>query len=236
MLQSTPVQRRAGSARRAYDHAPRWVRLGVRVGALVGALAVLDVLFLRATRLPAARFEEPVLVAELARRLLGLDPAALVLLGFLLGLVGAGFWHRSFGPRWEAFGLGRRFRVLALVAAGALAWAAATYGYNAYFDQLHAVDRLLLVALLPLVVWRPVFVWAFLLVLFPVLWQFHVPIGGASWAEPFLLIRVLMVLGVAYLFRALTGRLRGADVVFVLCCLVAAHYWVSGVGKVELDG
>ena len=236
MAWSTLTARRVSGVRRSRDRAPAGIRLGTHVGVLVAAVSGLDLVLQRATWLPEASFEAPVLVAELLRQLATPRPAQLLLTGFLVGLVGAGLWRRSLGPAWEELEAGRRLRLLALVVAGLLAWTSATYGYNAYVGRLHLVDRLLLVALLPLVAWRPAFLWAFLLALMPVLWQVHVPIGGASWAEPILLVRVLLVLGAGYLLRSVMPRLRGADVVFVVCCLIAAHYWVSGVGKLRLDG
>ncbi len=218
-----------------YGRLPEWARVVVRVTALVATLHVLSRLFLKVTHLPGQSFEEPVLLIELVRHLFSHSIASFLFVGFIGALGVVAVWTRSLGPRWEALPFGRRFRVLALLVSGVLAWSFGTYNYNAHFDQSHLFDRLLVIALVGLVAWRPAFIWAFVLSLLPLYWQFASPIGGASMIEPLLLVRVLLLLGVAYLGRSLAARVRGTDVVFLIVILIASAYWASGIGKLGLE-
>jgi hypothetical protein len=210
------------------------LQLGVRTGALLALLVVLELWLVHLTRLPEASYGRPVLVVELARRLLSLRPGAVLTL-VVIGLgTGAAFRARSLGPRWSDFEQAHRLRGLIVLVAAVLAWVYATYPYNFYFDQAYDFDRLFLLAMVPLVFWRPVVLFPFLLVLFPTLWQFSHPIGGFSPAAPMLLLRVLLLFAAYWLVRVVTGRAHAADFLFLLCCLIAAHYWVSGFGKLQL--
>lgn len=90
-------------------------------------------------------------------------------------------------------------------------------------------------ALAGLLLWRPVSVFPFLVLLLLILRQFEYPIGGYSQAEQILLGRVLMVFGGFYLGCCLRGPWTAAECVFLLCCLIAGHYWVCGLGKLHLN-
>lgn len=218
-----------------YARMPDWAQVVVRVAPLMATLTVLNRLLLRTAALPAESYEGPVLLIELARHLMRPSLATGLLLAFIGGLLVLAVWTRSLGPSWGGLPYGRRFRVLAVLVAGLLAWTFATYTHNAYFGQSHLIDRLLLIVLMGLVAWRPAFIWAFLLVLLPIFGQFALPIGGASYMEPMLLVRVLLLLGVASLGRSLGLRVRGADVIFLIVVLIAIPYWASGLGKLTLE-
>ncbi len=115
-------------------------------------------------------------------------------------------------------------------------WLGSTYDYNLFFNQAHYVDRFSLILLGILIVWRPVFVFPFLLLLLGILYQFSYPYeGNPSWPELNLLVRALTLFGSAFLIHVLTGRQETTDFVFVLCCLVASSYWGSGIGKFQLN-
>jgi hypothetical protein len=208
--------------------------LGLRVGVLLGLFVGLEVWLVRLTYLPEASYSRPVLAVELARRMLSVHVGAVLTLAVLALGVGAAVRSRTLGPRWSEFEQGQRLRALIVLVAAVLAWAYATYPYNFQFDQAHHLDRLLLLGLVPLVFRHPVFVFPLLLLLFPVLWQFGHPIGGFSPAAPMLLVRVLLLFAAWWLVRVVTGRARTADFVFLLCCLLASSYWVSGWGKLQL--
>lgn len=239
MMRPVPpvLSRPALLPRLSAEQAPRveqFISLSGRVGGLLALFVLAEVGLMRLTRLPADSYEAPILSVELVRKLFSIEPVpilALVTLG--LGIL-FGIRNRSLGPRWQVFARGLQFRALVMILATVLSWTYSTYDYNYYVEQAHALDRALLVLLLPLLVWRPVFLAPYLLVLLTVVWQFNEPIGGFSWSEPILLIRALILTGAAYVLRVLGIRLPSSDVLFVLCCLVASHYWVSGFGKLEL--
>lgn len=210
------------------------LRLSTRVGAMLALAVVAEMWLMRLTHLPQASYSRRMLAAELVAAPVSGNRVLLATLLGLLAAAAAAAHTRSLGARWQHFEHGSHLRGLIVLVAAVLAWAYATYGYNFFLGQGHDLDRFLLLALVPLLAWRPVFVFAFLVVLLPILWQFGYPIGGFSWAAPMLLIRVLILFGAFWVVRTLTDHARTADFVFLLCCLIAAHYWVSGFGKLQL--
>lgn len=205
-----------------------------RTGTLLALTVALELWLMRITHLPQSSYAGTVLAPALARRLVSTEPLSILALVTLLAGAASALWYRSLGPAWNDFHTGSRLRWLITLTAAVLAWVFATYPYNHYFDQGHYVDRVLLMALLFAVAWRPVFLVPFLLVLLPIIWQFTYPIGGYSWAACMLLIRALVLMTALWLVRARSARIDTADFLFLLCCMVAAHYWVSGLGKLRL--
>lgn len=216
--------------------------LFARVAMLVGLFVLLEKSVRAAGDLPEEYYFQPFLFVELVERAvrsagwwlllfipIGLTAGVLLVRvpSFRRGLVR--LWHS-----WSDLEHSPVLRVFIGFVAFIAAWAFSTYDYNLYFDQSHYADRLLLLLLAGLLCWRPVFVFPFLLLLVTIIAQFNHPIGSFSWSEPILLVRVLVLFGAAFLIRLLTGHLRSADFLFVLCCLIASHYWVSGFGKLQL--
>jgi len=150
-------------------------------------------------------------------------------------LVLGGWYFRDIWRSWDVLEHGQLIRPFVTLTAAVLAWRFSTYNYNFYFNQGHLLDRLLLIGLVPLIWWRPVFVFPFLLLLCAVIWQFAIPLGQYSWAQQYMPIRLLTLFGATLLLTAITGRRLGNHYVFLACCLVMAHYWVPGVGKLAID-
>jgi hypothetical protein len=88
--------------------------------------------------------------------------------------------------------------------------------------------------LLAFVAWRPIFIFPFLTAIIPLIAQFDI-LPGHSWAVPNLPIRILILFFSFYLYHLLTKRKDIADFVFLLACLIAAHYWLSGYGKLNIE-
>lgn len=185
--------------------------------------------------LPEASYERGVIALELARSLAEFNPASLITL-LVLG-VGAALLirRRWFGPSWNDLDRGRPIRVFLTVVVAILTWVFASYQYNFYFDQTHQIDRLLLIVMAGLFIWRPVFAVPFLLVLLPIMLQFNYPIGGYSWAQAILLVRILIVFLCAYWLTIATRRSWSTASIYLTCCIIASHYFSPGLGKVELD-
>jgi hypothetical protein len=200
---------------------------------LVGLAAILETVFMAASRLPEAAYRQVLFatgpVAVLADH--GLEGGLVLAAGF--GVLVAAVRWRSLGPLWGDFEHVTRLRWLVGGVAIMLAWIFATYDYNFYLDRAHWLARLLLVGVVPLIFWRPAFVALFLFLLLPIGHQFFHPFGGWSWAATMLPIRILFLFLSLACLRVVTRRVGLADFVFVLCCMVAAHYWVSGLQKVR---
>jgi hypothetical protein len=200
-----------------------------RIGLLLVVYYVLDAWLAATCRLDEAAYGQPVITLGLIERLL----AQPVMLAVAAGL---GVWRRGLLCRpWPSLDMGGPVRVFVVAVAFMLAWQFSTYDYNFYLDRSHLGDRLLLLALVPLIGWRPIFVLPFLLLCIAVLWQFDLPLGwGYSLSVHKPLIHLLVLFAAAFLLRVL-DRGRGTDdFVFLACCLVAANYWLPGLGKLAL--
>jgi hypothetical protein len=210
------------------------VGVPLRTGLLMAAAFVMEVLLLRITRLPDTAYARPVLVDGLLGRIAGAGAAGLLVGAAFVGAVGVAILKRSPGPGWTDFEHGPRVRLLVTLQAAILAWVYALQDYNFLFDQGWPVDRLLVVAAVALVAFRPAFILPFLVLLLPLVWQLTWPIGGFSWAVPILPVRVLILCAAMWILRMVTSRVRTVDWIFVVCCTIAANYWASGVEKLRL--
>ena len=115
-------------------------------------------------------------------------------------------------------------------------WLVATYDFNLFFNQAHHVDRIALLLLGSLILWRPVFVFPFLLTLLAIFSQFSYPFErNPAWTEFNLFARALTLFGSALILQAVTRREQAHNFVVIFCCLIASSYWGSGIGKFRLN-
>lgn len=207
-------------------------------GALVARMGLLLVLFVlldrglgRLVRLPAAAFDQPFLLGTWLGTLPVLYSGVLLVGSVLLALF---VRTRPHPTGWQAFAHAVTLRRLVLLAVGLLVWIYATYDYNLYLNQTHFLDRLLLIILGVLVYRHPGFLFPLLVVLLLLMRQFVLPIGGYNWTIPMLPARMLMIVGAGYIGAVLTRRVRTQEVIFLICTLIAAQYWIPGWGKLEI--
>jgi hypothetical protein len=205
------------------------LRLAARIALLIGFYMLLEVGLRRIAYLPPESYHEPVLVVELVRQW---GWWTLLIMAAAFGIL---WFGRSTGYSWPQMGNGQALKHFLLIVAFILTWVYSTYEYNLFFDQGHYLDRALLIVLLLLMVWRPVFLLPWLVLLLTIMAQFNLPIGGYSVAEQFQLVRMLLLFLTAFTLRLLTGQWRTSDLFFVLFCLLASGYWWSGLGKIRLD-
>lgn len=213
------------------------------VGILVIVFVVVGRLVERFGELPDSAYLAPAIALSLARRLLEFDLASIgVICLLVLTAAGLGLNQSAF-PRWTDFEHGARLRLFALIVVGLLAWYFSTYATNLYFDRAHVLDRLALILLVPVVYWRPIALFPFLLLLMGIMHQFAHPIGQWGWTEPSLLARILVVvlsltwIGAARRFLArhiVLPEVNTGCFLFVAVCLIASYYWTAGFGKIEL--
>ena len=135
---------------------------------------------------------------------------------------------------WNALEEGTSLRWLVVGVTGVAAWALSCYPRNLYFDRLHGVDRLLVVALWAAIAWRPIFVLPFSIIAAAVAGQFFVPLGFISWTEMSVVLRFPLLLGAFWMVRAISGDKRSDAFIFAWCCVLAATYWTSGLGKLRI--
>ena len=204
--------------------------LSIRIGSLVALYMVLERVLRTLTALPSAAYYKPVLIIALVQRWgwLWLIPAV-ALIAFL-------FWNgRSLNLAWPQMETGQSLRPFLITVAFILTWVYSTYEFNLYFAQGHYVDRVVLVVLLGLIYWRPVFVLPWLMLLTTIIGQFNYPLGGYSVAEQFVLVRILMLFCALIMIRLATNKWYTAEFLFIVICLIASSYWTSGLGKFRLD-
>jgi hypothetical protein len=194
--------------------------------------AGLDYLFINGTRLDESTYSSPFIALELITRA-WTRPYITSLVSILLLL--GGWYFRDIWRDWCFLEHGRQIRSFTTLTAAVLAWRFCTYDYNFYFGQAHLPDRLLLIALVGLIWWRPVFVFPFVFLLCALIWQFTMPLGGYSWAQQYMPLRLIILFAATLLLSAISGRRFGNQYVFLACCLVMSHYWVPGVGKLAID-
>ena len=204
--------------------------LSARLAVLLAAYVVVVRWLSHTGHLALHNYAQPALFVEVGRRVLS-SPLLLLLTAALLL-----FRFRSVGHPWHEYQFGRELRVFITLVALVCAWAFSTYDYNLYFDRAHTLDRLLLVALAVLIYWKPVFIFPFALLLYTIVWQFDYPlVGQYPWTEMNLPVRLLAMFAALFLLNLVTGRRKTEDYIFLLCCLIPAFYWGSGIGKFQLN-
>ena len=204
-----------------------WLRTLV----LVGVFVVADLFFKRAGYLWEPSYHSPVLVIEVLARLgpllgIGLSAIAVVLLKY------GGLFDR-----WESIETGRHVRWVIVIVVAALAWFFATLPYNHYYDQAYTLDRILIVALVPLIVWRPMFVYLFVLLAYAFLWQLDQPqlSAGASFPHKVHLLHVLTAFCVSFGIHAVFDTRRLDGFLILSLCLIGTAYWEPALTKLQLD-
>ncbi len=142
---------------------------------------------------------------------------------------------RQFWVAWPELEKGAGLRGFISLLSLVFAFAFALQGYNFYFDQGYYPDRILLLLSAALVYWRPVFVFLFLLLLFPLTGQWNEPLGGYISGTIHHALQAL-ILFCAWFFVSIFSRHRHIqDYIFLLCVIAASVYWVPGLLKFKMN-
>jgi len=221
----------------------------VFAGTVLGIIAmfrVLDLTIARLGQLPAAAYRESFFLDNLIARWwhLLITRVPLMRAATIVALLAAAILidHYRFGGTgrrrlatlfagWSELEDGQALRWLVVGITGVGAWALSSYARNLYFNQLHVGDRLLIIALWLAIAWRPIFVLPFAVAAAAVSGQFVIPLGFISWTEMGVVLRFPVLFGAFWFVRAVTRSQRSDLFVFAWCCLLAATYWTSGLGK-----
>lgn len=226
-----------------------WVFAGQLVAMLV-IFRALDLLITEMAALPAAAYEDSVIVQHLPLRWWRVMHARLTWwhLGAVLALgvvaaVAAARWRAGVALRraaqvlspWDAVEDGRALRLLVVAITGITAWTLSSYPRNLYVDQLHLTDRLLLLGCWIGIAWRPIFVLPYAVLATAIAGQFGAPLGFITWTEMGVLLRLPALVAAYWMVRAASHERRSDLLIFGWCCLVAVTYWTSGLGKLRTD-
>ncbi len=163
---------------------PDAARQILRLSLLLVTFVAFTTLVERLTHLPTAAYEQTSPSIELVKRVGWLATFVLISATAVLAHLG-----RLLAP-WDALQLGRELRLFVVLLGVGIAWPLVTAGHNFYFDQGYLADKVLLVALVPLTWWRPVFVFPLTVVAYLLLWQLGEPsLGGSIFAHKLQVLR-----------------------------------------------
>ncbi len=136
---------------------------------------------------------------------------------------------------WKEFEKGSLLKFIIVMMSGLLTWFYISYDYNLFFNQSHFLDRILLFVLLISIFWKPIFVFLFLTVLLPVVNQFKILAGYSGEAIVHLPLSILILFSVFLICFFFTKKYRIHNFIFLSCCIIAAHYFPSGLGKLNMN-
>lgn len=145
------------------------------------------------------------------------------------------FFRKKIFITWQSFENGALIRKFILFMCFFLAWMFAFYEYNFLVNQSHLIDRIILLVLLPLLFWRPVFLLFFITQVLLIIGQFEV-LHGYTRTFPLYAIHMIILFISFFIFRLLGGTFKFVYFVYLAGCVLASQYAFSGVGKVIKDG
>jgi hypothetical protein len=207
---------------------PKWLAV-ISLGTCLLLFILLDWSLKYLTKIPEKAYFSSSVSLEFFRH------SPFLLASLLLFVAVVIFYRASLLGKWQQLQCGNWLRGFVAFLALLIVWPVATHGYNFYFDQAYVADRLLLVALWFLLVWRPVFIFPLLCLLFTLLWQFKFPMyGGSILAHKLQVMNVLTLFSACYLYFVFTGVRRTESFVVITCCLVAGAYWLPALTKIKL--
>lgn len=138
--------------------------------------------------------------------------------------------------RWSDLEAPWALRTAIMAFAIAISWPFLTISYNYYFDQAYLWDRVLLLGLLTLSLWRPAMLFGVAALCYLLMWQYSWPaLGGPVFAHKHLLLELVTAFLAWFVLRRLRFPTRPVDLVFLLGVIVAGRYWAAGYAKLQLE-
>ncbi|MCH6255165.1 hypothetical protein MLD52_01310 [Puniceicoccaceae bacterium K14] len=154
-----------------------------------------------------------------------------------IALIFGGIWifvfRRRIFLRWSELPDGKLLRMIVGVIATVVGWMYTTYDYNFYLNSFQLIDRFTLLILVVAVWFRPVFVFPVVVQAIGIASQFMYPIGGYSWAVQDQGLHLLIGFFGFYLVWCVFPKIDGRVFLFFSLCLIAIHYFPSGMSKVQ---
>ncbi len=205
----------------------KWIRLVSRVLVVVIVFFVLNKVIPLMVTLPFEAYYNDFLFLEVLKKSI----SAYFISGIALLLIL--YFQKKLLIPWESLEQGKTVKFFILFVCCILVWKHGTHDYNLLFDQGYYTDRIVLLLSLILVYWRPVFTLLFLCILFPIVGQLEV-LEVFARSTTFLLSRVIILFIAFFIINLFNRGFRFTNFVFMLGCLVASNYFVSGSGKIIL--
>lgn len=175
-----------------------------------------------------AYYENSILLAFLKKTIRNL----FFIIPFVISLI---YFRKKLLVTWSSFEKGIFIRNFMLLMCAILAWMFAFYEYNFFFDQSHLMDRIVLLVLMPLIFWRPIFIIPFITQVLLIIGQSEA-LFGFTRTFPLYPIHIIILFISFYIFRLLGGKFKFVYFIYLLGCVLATQYAFSGAGKVIKSG
>lgn len=217
----------------AFDNSRPFLMSVVNTGLLLTVYILLDrILSGPFTRLPESAYYQPAIFLSVIKTVIT-EPVLLVLALLTTGIV---IYRWSvFTTTWKGIEFPGGLRIFAVIVSIVMSFACATYDFNLLLDQYHHLDRLLLVLMIPLIYWRPIFLVPYIILATAYIAQYSLVIGGYSWAQFSMLKGLLLLVISTLVLRSVIQRNWTVEFLLIAVCFIASHYWIAGFGKYELD-
>lgn len=126
-------------------------------------------------------------------------------------------------------------RAFILLMAALLVWRNSTFGYNYFIDVSHHADRLLLITIFLLSLWRPVF----LVLMFPQIFllqgQLSINFISYSPAEMSMPLKLLAAFCILLFFRQFYKFRFDPMFIWLAIVIIMSHYWTAAYAKFLID-
>jgi len=192
--------------------------------------AIFNLLFSKGLFPSAEFYSSEFLVSDAASKLF-LHNSVLMLLGLVL--VSLYLIYFCIKLPWKNV-CDPHIRLFVLFVAFILVWRNSTYGYNYLLDASHHADRLLLIVLFLLSIWRP----CFLPLLFPPIWllqgQFELDFTVYSIAQVSMPIKLLAAFCSVMVFVFLAKRKFNRVYIWLAVVVIMSHYWTAAYAKIVI--
>lgn len=155
----------------------------------------------------------------------------IVLIGFIVIVI---YMIRMWSNQnWDQIAFGKPLRIFVVMICAVVAWTCALYDFNYYFNQWHLLDRGILIVLVGLVAWRPVFIPLFLGIALLMLSQFSYPFY-VSIIDKELLFNVLILVW-GYILLHKWFKPKAIHLLLLLLCLIGSNYFYAAVTKIYIS-
>ncbi|GEM_PF-2635115 len=135
---------------------------------------------------------------------------------------------------WNGLGVGKNIRLLFILPGLLLCWELLTYDYNYYLDHSFLLERALMVLLLALIWFHPIYATGFLIVTLLFRAQFDFPIGGFPLFDKKILFDFYVLL-TSFLLVRTRLKISGNWLVYFFIMIIAGSYFATGLGKIRIS-
>ncbi len=161
------------------------------------------------------------------------------LFGILLTVLVAGSlaYRRILSLKWNQLEYGQTLKVFVCFLALLMTWFTTTLEFNYFFNQGYYADRIVLIVLALLSIWRPFFIVPQLLLIFLLLWQLNYPVlnFGSHFAHKLQVLHILNLFAAWLFLHALKKPPPARHFLFFTACLVASAYVLPAYKKISIE-